>query len=628
MALIAGKQNTNSGVSDLGEARRSKRQKEAMQKVSSKLADSILRGTMLTESSTSVVSGLAKSRKPAAKVETPKQPAPQPVSKVKKVPKPKPVKAKAEKATTRKYKRTNRVAELIAMPEHSLRTVPPAKYTDRAYVESQEQSLRITAIERKTHELARKVLHDRYLNSQDEREILTMVHDGRAASCKKGKRKELVRRVRSNSMYNTLERLATFESVCHLTDDHNQYEGRHIVTKNNITVGGVRFTLGYKLEEVWVPCTGTAKAEKRAGLARIDSVKSRSPKGEASAKQPVVKAEELEDLPPWPMTAGDAVARGYGSLEQEFDAPYKYEYDPFEYKHIPMGMNVQDIMNAQAARRMSHEEQFVFGMLQRDRDALRIKGQQDRMWREQAHHALPAVRMRRLTMDAFASPATGNPQYSTNINEQLKTEFSKQVDTKVAAKVAYYRERFSWAVDKKAFLKEEELRIEQHRMEMMGNSHLQANLERKEQTYQSDPRGEEERYQKWLFMNTETCWEDYQYHLANMHYTEIFGGERVQMQCSESVSYKPLPIPKHMSLSRPVDNIYLDLPPTGVAPVTLGPVNVSQNQPDFLSDGDVVVPFTGGTNTAAGVPVPSKGLMLLNSAGSWFELGSMMPSTS
>ena len=77
-----------------------------------------------------------------------------------------------------------------------------------------------------------------------------------------------------------------------------------------------------------------------------------------------------------------------------------------------------------------------------------------------------------------------------------------------------------------------------------------------------------------------------------MHYTDVFGGERVQMLSSEPVSYKPVTaatIPKYKSLSRPVDNITLDLPPTGAAPVTPGTDKVSQKYPDFLIDGDGVL---------------------------------------
>lgn len=638
MALIADKQHHDSRVSDLGEARRLKRKKDAMHKVSSKLADSIMHGTMLTESSTAAVSGLAKSGKPAAKVVTPKQPAPQPASKVKKVPKPKPAKAKAKKATTHKTKRTDRVAELIAMPRRSMTTVPPAEYTDRAYVEAHEQPLRITAIERKTHVLARAVVHDRYLNAQDEREITATLHDNRAKPNPKGKVKPMVPRIRTNTMHLTLERLATFESICHLTDDSGRYEGVWIVSQDNITVGGVRFTLGFKREFVYVPCTGTTNVKARSKLDRFESVKSRSPQGEASETQPLVEAVTFfEEVPSWPMyaldavkTVADGIARGYGSLEYEFDAPYKYDYDT--PKHI-FGVNVVDLMNAQAGRRMAREEQIVFGMMQRDRTALRIKGQQDKMWREQQYQSLPAVRMNKKRLEGYGSSAHGQPYYSTDVDQQLKVEFEKQekkVDAKVAANVEYYRDRFSWAIDKKSFILNEGLRIEHHRLKLMGNSHLQAHLERKEQTYPSDPRGDIDRYYEWLERHDATndrSWEiddeHLQYHLKHMEtqrgYDDAFG---IVHQCASYRKHKTLIIPKARALTRPEDNSNLDLPPTAVAPVTEGPVKVSQNVPDFLIDGGgVVFPFTSGMGTLVEAPVPSKGLTSLNSLLTWCGLG-------
>lgn len=367
----------DSRVPTYGDNKRVQQKFAAMKKVESKLATSI----SLSTSGAALVSGLVTpSNKPkAAKVVTPKKPVTQPQSQVKVVPKvesmPKPVKVKAKKAVTQKKpcaKKSEVVERSDARPDipqtmRLLRTEPPSKYTSRTYIQQHEALVSFSDDEHRANLLALEMVHRRYLDHQDVRTLTATVHAMPVSDYKGKKTQAYVER--TNALHNTLERLATFESVCHLTDDNGEYVSAELIVKDYVTIAGVRFTLGNKREWVMVPRSDSnVKASNRSMLDRAESIKSRTPARTQSIVKAVTEAVAFdEELPSWPAFAipavqavvRDAIARGYGSLEAEFDNDYgstrraiqpAFEKD-FSLKHIPRGINVSEMLEAEQVKR-------------------------------------------------------------------------------------------------------------------------------------------------------------------------------------------------------------------------------------------------------------------------------------
>lgn len=625
MALAVKQGTPDTRVSERGVAKRAQRQLkksqqhlDSLEKIDSRMASSVL----LTTPSKAIIKNLAKSKKPQAP-----KPVTQPKAKVKVLPKavskPTPVKVEAKKATTRKHqRRTDKVAALIAMPERSLVTAPTEGET---YLHvGVHGDIVWTQIESKANLEARAFDHNAYMNNQDERDILSLLPEytrSQTGKHVKQKGRAMVDVHRTNALHQTLERLATFNCVSHLTDDNKQYEQRYVYSKNNITVGGVRMTLGDKREVVNVRCSHTSvKAEGRYILDRVESIRSRTP---SVTQADVGLATDFdEDLPPWTdyaldavKTVADAIGRGYGSLEREFDAPYKYEYDPFSYHHIPRGVNVSEMLDAEQVYR----NRYMNGLADLPTGA--------------PQYLVDEVLGQRSSNDDGPplppSPAAVMPEGATltgdALDEELRAAFARMEEDSVPTQ---YRHLSDTLVAKRNFRRMESLRLSRELSNDLQVGIMQRQLELKEQTYPSDPRNEGDRYYKWLELNEtvverDRCMnitdEDLQYHLKHMEtqraYDDTFG---VVHQSASYVQYKPYTVPRERSLSTERDNNYLDPPSTGAVSAATGPGIVGQEQPDFLSVGDVIVPFTKGTNILAGVSVPLKSRISRISGGGWF----------
>jgi hypothetical protein len=141
----------------------------------------------------------------------------------------------------------------------------------------------------------------------------------------------------------------------------------------------------------------------------------------------------------------------------------------------------------------------------------------------------------------------------------------------------------------------------------LGNALLKNELRRMEERLMSHPHGEAERYEKWLRLNTQNqrqeTHDDLMVHLRLLDLADAFNGARVQARNTEKKNYR---IARAFSLTRPQDNIYLDLPPSAAAPVVDAVADkVGQDNPDFLIAGDNVVPFQKGMATLTeGVSFP------------------------
>jgi hypothetical protein len=212
-------------------------------------------------------------------------------------------------------------------------------------------------------------------------------------------------------------------------------------------------------------------------------------------------------------------------------------------------------------------------------------------------------------------------------------------ETATRGKVHGYRKKnvFIKMRQKKDFRMMESLRLSRERHEKMIESHIQSALQRMEQTFPSDPRSEGERYDEWFAQldrnpedsrGYEITEEQLVYHLKHMEtqrsYDDAFG---MVHQSASYLRHKVMPIPKARALTRPEDNIHLDLsPPTGAVRATEPTVDmVGQDNPHFLIARDVVVPFTAGMNILTEVFSPLKGIMLRHSHRTLFGLSAPVP---
>ena len=730
MAVAVSKQTLkDSGVSVHGMARRNQRELAKFQKVEGVIAH----GPMMTAFSKAVVSKLAKSKQPQASkpVTTPKAP-PKPLEKAavvqpKAVSMPKPVKVEAKKVVAHNKKpRTDRVAKLIASPERTLVSPQMIGKTHPAHTQQLEPW---SEQQVESYHMAREFDNDRYLNYQDNGEIGTILYQYRTKANGKRVKTKAKRFIERNvALHNTLERLATFKSVSHLTDDQGEYEVRHIVSRNYVTTGGVRFTLGFKKERVIVRCNSTsATAENRGKLDRHESIKSRT--FTPAIVGPVTEVLEELDTPPWTdyaldavRTAADGIARGYASLEEEYDhrgyLDMVMEYIPLEdgsMRNIPRGVNVSELPSGEQAKRNSYMNGLAYipfrephylvdyilkGMAHYSGEPLLVTALATPSSNDEPEPTTPAPAVAQIpdwtslegdALDAELSlcfqalidkdaaayveghfePATLrrlHTRHGTTYEQWTKTFTARKNrgvlirqhydklawrakerkafikhETATRGKVHGYRKKnvFIKMKQKKDFRMMESLRLSRERHEKMVESHIQSALQRMEQTFPSDPRSEGERYDEWLIANTsdrvQEDWEGLQYTLRMMDARSTFSygytlletqGEPLVMDQSASYrKHKTMPIPKVRSLTRPEDNIHLDLhPPTGAVQATEPTVDiVGQDKPDFLIARDVVVPFTAGMNILTEVFSPLKGIMQRRSHRILFGLSAPLP---
>ena len=351
-------------VSDRGSKRRAERQKEALRlKVSPKILAGVLeRSAVIPKHAAIAATTLAKKAQKAKAPATP--PKAKPVEKA--VQSKQAVRDKEYGlAVLQKVTARQEIAALHTADIRSLYTPPPAEYTTKGYVHKHSKATTFTAQEKQAYAMARQFMNDHYHAAQDDALVTVTVTKAVHSGSRKNKTRDYLDR--SASLQKTLERIATFECVTELIDDYDEYEYRYTYSSNNITIGGVKISLGTKRELVSVPKNGTTQRSKVLSLVqRSDQKKSRVLQSEAAVTQPIVEAvTELEDLPPWDVE--DAVARGYGSLETEMDTvpaertAYIKECQALGHNHIyhlPGGTNVANLINTfQVAR-----DQYMKGM--------------------------------------------------------------------------------------------------------------------------------------------------------------------------------------------------------------------------------------------------------------------------
>lgn len=552
-------------------------------------------------------------------------------------------------------------------PKAKVVTPKPQPKKVAKVVESSSGSA-FTAEQRENYLKHRELEHASYLTQMESIPVLSVRHHKVKHVRPTGKVSRITNEVTVESsrlLEIHLERMYEFESVCKLTDDNEQYNTVYVDSSLYTTIGNLQVYLGKKREAVLVPATGIKKAVAKAYLRRAQSIHSRLPKGEV--KQPVVEAvTELEDLPPW---SGDAIAESAAQLEQEFDRytvfstsdAKRREYREWGVqhraqrrmiqirlsqsklgytglKHIPRGENTRDLvarldhMNGlatantvgapfyscsnddhqptppatPAAKQVSDWTALKGDALD---DELRlcfqalasrekVKGQHlkpDTIEQLQMKYGFET------TAEAWMANKLAKKIYGRNKARKIKQASVKDV------KVRALRDKFYVAKAKKLF--RADLKHQEH-LELrqdIGNGLLKNALRNMEMRLMSHPYGEAERYGKWLRLNTQNqrqeTYDDLMAHLRLLDLADSFKGERVQSRNTEKKNYR---IARAFSLTRPEDNIHLDLPPSAAAPVVEAVADkVGQDNPDFLIAGDNVIPFRNGMPTLTeGVSFP------------------------
>lgn len=643
-------------VSDLGMQRRSARQKLALKnKVSASVLAGVLeRSAKLSGSAIPVVKALAKPAKVQQQPVT--QPRPQPKvakSEVK-------IAAPSIKPTG---KRTARVEALLSAPARSLVTSPPTEYTIEGYHTDSREPVGFTAEEVRVELLVRAKLHDHYHCSQNDTPLTATVHKMVKSTSNKKKTRGYVER--SVSLQNTLERLATFECSTTLTDDNDQYVARWAYSRNNIIIGGVKFTLGDKRELVAVPETGTTKLEHLSVVKRSQQTSSRTPAGVPAVTQPVVGVvTEPEELPPWDVE--DLIAKGYASRAEEYDerptqrVEYIHKCQALGHNHLYHIVSYPNVDGQYEAAMQARRDRYMNGLASlpmtghpyystadndepspttpspsaaaptgdalneelrlcfaalRDQDEERhveghfhpntlrwLKAEYGTPY-EQWTKAFTARRNKSVLLAQFYTNASARSR-----QEKLGEKWCRAIahnDTLTRTALHKARKRATVSIAKKNFHIMEDLRRGREREEGMIKSRIQASLLRLEEKGSSTPRDDEQDHlDRWLFEHADTSYA-LQLHLQWMDLSDVFMGDRPTLLINHR-EFKAHSVPRSHSLSTPEDDVHLNLPPPSAPAVATGSVKVGQKQPDFLIAGDVLVPFRRGMSSLPEVLMPSK----------------------